>query len=689
MPEKIGRYEIAEELGKGAMGVVYKAVDPNIGRTVALKTMRVDLHGADMSDMLRRFQNEARAAGVLNHPNIVTIYDAGEDQGVFYIAMEFIAGQTLQQLLAQMHVLSAEQLVNIGSQICAGLEYAHSKKVIHRDIKPPNIMIAPDGTVKIMDFGIAKAGASLTHTGEVLGTPNYMSPEQVKGKELDGRTDLFSLGVILYEMTTGERPFNGQNVTTVIYKIIHENPPAPRELDVTVHPGLSAVIAKCLAKDPEERYQSGADLATALKSYKIVSVPEPRATSAIPMMSPNATGFATRVISQAPPTVLRTAAPIPVANPTASAPKPALEVPPTQVINLKKPAPAPPPPPAPVERSSSGTLIGAVLLAVVLIVGAVAVMKRKPAATPSPAPAETSVPVPPTPSVIKPPADATGTAITPPSHPGNTALPSGKPQPGTDATGKPTPASGIGELHVTSTPPGAQIEIDGVSQDYYVTPFNAPPMKPGSHVVHAQLAGFSPQTRQVDVVAGQKVVLDFQLTGEKAIYNISSSPSGAEVLIDGVVTGRTTPTQMMLTPGQHRVVLRLEGFLQAEVMTDAAAGQSINVSPGLKAKNSTTAFAPPPQEGPSLGGMGKMRRFYQEGEIPEGMGALQVRTRPKGVTILVDNVAIAKLSPFKFPLRPGTHQVTMQKDGFQTVTRTVQIELGQQFELEAILPPQR
>src|SRR5947209_505009 len=249
MPEKIGRYEITGELGKGAMGVVYKAVDPNIGRPVALKTMRVDLHGADMSDMLRRFQNEARSAGLLNHPNIVTIYDAGEHEGVFYIAMEYIPGQTLAQLLAQMHVLSAEQLVNIGAQICAGLEYAHSKKVVHRDIKPPNIMIAPDGTVKIMDFGIAKAGASLTHTGEVLGTPNYMSPEQVKGKELDGRTDLFSLGVILYEMATGERPFNGQNVTTIIYKIIHEVPPAPRELDVTVHPGLSAIIAKCLAKD--------------------------------------------------------------------------------------------------------------------------------------------------------------------------------------------------------------------------------------------------------------------------------------------------------------------------------------------------------------------------------------------------------------------------------------------------------
>src|SRR5437879_4240979 len=266
--EKVSRYEITGELGKGAMGRVYKAVDPTIGRTVALKTMRLDVHGLETDEMLRRFKNEARLAGVLNHGNMVTIYDAGEQDGLFYIAMEYIEGVTLHSVLNQRKTLPPEDIISISKQICAGLDHAHHHGVIHRDVKPANIMLEPDGTAKIMDFGIAKSGGGLTSTGQVLGTPNYMAPEQVRGHVLDGRTDLFSFGVMLYEMTTGEKPFAGTNVTTIIYKIIHENPVPPRELDVTIHPGLDKVIMKALAKKPDERYQTGAELARDLQSYK-------------------------------------------------------------------------------------------------------------------------------------------------------------------------------------------------------------------------------------------------------------------------------------------------------------------------------------------------------------------------------------------------------------------------------------
>ena len=267
--QTVGRYEITGELGRGAMGVVYKALDPTIGRTVALKTMRLDVHGLDAQEMVRRFQNEARAAGVLNHPNIVTIYDAGEEDGIFYIAMEFIEGTTLHELLAEQRVLATDEVLQLTRQICRGLDYAHSNGIVHRDIKPANIMITANGTVKIMDFGIAKSGGQVTNTGQVLGTPNYMSPEQVKGRPLDGRSDLFSLGVILYEMLTGEKPFVGQNVTTIIYKIVNETPITPRDLDVTVHPGLSAIVTKALAKAPDDRYQTGADLVRDLENYKL------------------------------------------------------------------------------------------------------------------------------------------------------------------------------------------------------------------------------------------------------------------------------------------------------------------------------------------------------------------------------------------------------------------------------------
>src|SRR5215813_453281 len=266
--QTVGRYEIIGELGRGAMGVVYKAKDPTIGRTVALKTMRLDTHGLDSGELLRRFQNEARAAGLLNHPNIVTIYDAGEQDGMFYIAMEFIEGVTLHKILMERKTLRPMEIVDLARQVCAGLDHAHAHGVIHRDIKPANIMVEPDGTAKIMDFGIAKSGGGLTSTGQVLGTPNYMAPEQVRGHQLDGRSDLFSFGVMMYEMVTGEKPFQGNNVTTIIYKIIHEDPVPPRELDVSVHPGLSSIVMKTLAKRADDRYQTGAELVRALEGYK-------------------------------------------------------------------------------------------------------------------------------------------------------------------------------------------------------------------------------------------------------------------------------------------------------------------------------------------------------------------------------------------------------------------------------------
>lgn len=265
--EKIGRYEIVGELGRGAMGVVYRAIDPTIGRTVALKTTPLDLDEIGREELLHRLRNEAHAAGQMNHPNIVTIHDAGESDGLFYIAMEYLEGETLQSLMAETHLLSTAQVVEIAKQVIAGLDYAHSMNVVHRDVKPANIMITRQKVAKIMDFGISKSIGTLTRTGQVLGTPYYMSPEQVMGHVVDGRSDLFSFGVVLYEMATGARPFGGDTVATVIYKIINDTPPPPCELQATIDPRLSAVITRCLEKRPEDRYQTGTELAADLENF--------------------------------------------------------------------------------------------------------------------------------------------------------------------------------------------------------------------------------------------------------------------------------------------------------------------------------------------------------------------------------------------------------------------------------------
>ncbi|MCX6618565.1 MAG: serine/threonine-protein kinase, partial [Acidobacteria bacterium] len=263
LPTQVGRYQIIEELGRGAMGVVYRGYDPTIGRTVAVKTVQLD---AGDTELVMRFRREVQAAGVLSHPNIVTIYDAGEDQGLFYIAMELVEGETLQKMLAQ-GPLPVEQVIRLAEQIAAALDHAHGHYIVHRDVKPANVIVS-GGHVKVMDFGIAKiTGATMTGTGQVLGTPSYMSPEVVKGQGADSRSDLFSLGVMLYEMLTGARPFLGDNITTVIYKIIGEHPEPPSAVKAALDPGVNYVVLKALAKNPAERYQSCGELAGDLKNY--------------------------------------------------------------------------------------------------------------------------------------------------------------------------------------------------------------------------------------------------------------------------------------------------------------------------------------------------------------------------------------------------------------------------------------
>lgn len=268
---KLGRYEIVRELGKGAMGIVYLAKDPLIGRLVALKTIRPSAHGddEDTREFQQRFAREAQAAGNLNHPSIVTVHDIGQDEptGVSFIAMEYVEGQNLKEVLSQGPPLSFEQAADIIAQVAEGLDFAHAKGIVHRDVKPANIILLDGNRAKITDFGIAKitSGVNLTTTGQFLGTPNYMAPEQIKGTPVDGRSDIFSLGICLYECLTHRKPFGGDSLTSISYKIVHEPFPPLHEANPTIPEGFADVVTHCLAKDPAKRYQRGKDVAQALR----------------------------------------------------------------------------------------------------------------------------------------------------------------------------------------------------------------------------------------------------------------------------------------------------------------------------------------------------------------------------------------------------------------------------------------
>jgi len=277
---KLGKYELRRELGRGAMGVVYEAFDPSIERIVALKTIRSDqLESAEGQDVVGRFQREAKAAGRLNHPNIVSIYDFGEDHGTSFIAMEFVSGRELKSYFENNERFPMADIVRVMSQLLDALEYSHRYGVVHRDIKPANIILLPDGRVKVADFGIARIESSqYTQAGTVLGTPAYMSPEQFMGQTVDGRSDIFSAGVVLYQFLTGERPFSG-TATTIMHKVLMEDPLPPSMLNVQVPKPFDAVIKKAMAKRPEDRFQTAREFADAIRAAAAdKSAPESDAT---------------------------------------------------------------------------------------------------------------------------------------------------------------------------------------------------------------------------------------------------------------------------------------------------------------------------------------------------------------------------------------------------------------------------
>ena len=267
IPAQLGKYEIRGLLGRGAMGVVYDGWDPLIHRRVAIKTVRLpDAGDEEAADGLARFKREAQAAGRLTHPNIVGVFDYAETDELAFIVMEFVEGRSLKGVLATNERMAAPEAARLMTDVLAGLAYSHGRGVVHRDIKPANIMLTAEGQAKIADFGIARIEASsMTQAGTVMGTPAYMSPEQFMGQAVDRRTDIYSCGVMLYQLLTGERPFEG-SMTSIMHKAMTTVPPRPSELAVTAPPALDAVVAKAMARRPEDRFDTAADFAQALRA---------------------------------------------------------------------------------------------------------------------------------------------------------------------------------------------------------------------------------------------------------------------------------------------------------------------------------------------------------------------------------------------------------------------------------------
>ena len=613
--EQIGRYRILDELGRGATGIVYRAQDPAIGRVIAIKTIRLsDFTDETERDRLReRLFREAQSAGILSHPNIVTIYDIAEENGLAYIFMEYVEGPPLEKILNSQEVLGKDVALSIFRQTATALDYAHRKGIVHRDIKPANILIHEGALAKITDFGVAKIlSQQMTQSGVMMGTPNYMSPEQVQGHAVDGRADQFSLAVIAYEVLTGEKPFVADHLPSLLYRIVREDPVPPQRLNPTLGPQVEVVLRKALSKNAIERYAGCMEFIEALTV----------ACNANPNWHP-----LPRSIAQTLPTlgagaaIDHTAARPPALPPRKPAPPPAvpIEMPPPRPLRRDEAESG-----NPLLRSLLWMLVGIGLVGLVLFGAQKFLFNRnsETAATPSaetqaqpppsnPAPSnpapdtseskpspvgepratddtskKASKPEPPpqttTPENTKPEnAPPEKASATPPSSPPrDTSRDTPREAPRREVSSIPAPVvarpAADQTVQFLTDPPGAQVSIDNNSSLACKTPclLSVPP---GRHVLNVQLAGYRAYPRVFNVPQDGDIFL--QLNKIAASLSVTSTPPGATIEINGEMQSKRTNALFSLPPGTYHLrVARNGAFLDFDVQLKDGEFISRNVS---------------------------------------------------------------------------------------------------------------
>lgn len=564
--KQVGRYQVVEELGRGAMGVVYKALDPAIGRTVAIKTIRL----SDLTDpeerrrVHERLLREAQAAGILSHPNIVTIYDVLEEEDFAYVFMEYVAGASLERMLRTRTLPDRFELLNYLRQVAAALDYAHRKGIIHRDIKPANIIIAQgmpgaERMAKIADFGVAKfVSHEMTHSGTMIGTPSYMSPEQIQGMNIDGGSDQFSLAVLLYELLCGQKPFSGETLPALFYSICKQESKPVHELNPALSPTVSKVLDRALSKSPKARFPSCGDFIGAFA----IAVDESPAWTPVPGAAavPEA-----RVNGPAPVTPV-----IVKAAPAATAQTAALPIPRRRRDQESEPGEP---------RSIAGRI--ATLIAVCLAIAGVIVFivrlnsgpripvqvldTRTAPVTPPPQPAKLQT------AQTTQGANQRGQAE--PSSPSGAAdrgpqsSAATSPQTAPDAQSA-APARGIADIELLTEPPGAKIVVDSRPDASCTAPCTMS-LPNGRHTLTAELNSYN-IARRIFTIPGEDSLF-IPMSRSTGVLFVNSTPPNATIYVDDVPYGRT-PATLHLPPGAHHIVVA-SGSIQRDdtivVQTDA------------------------------------------------------------------------------------------------------------------------
>ena len=846
MSTKIGHFEILSELAKSATGAVYKANDPESGQTVALKAIQLSAFGEKAAALQQALTEEAESTKSLTSPNITPIFGAGEMDGQFCVAMDYVQGNSIATMLARKEGFSIWDLLDIGRQVCSGLDQAHAAGVHHYSLEPAKIMCAWDGSIKILSMGASSVGKFVSDMpGETPSILHYMSPEQVLGDKIDGRSNLFSLGAMFYEMVTDRKAFEGVDVESVRQRILDSTPTPPVKLNAKLHPLLSDLIMKALSKDPAERYQNGRELLDSLEKCKeskpqaanklapkpiaavvkppaaakaispapaapvravmptapagtrvtppiakpaekfvvpaapaprvqakrqdpvsipaqAQSSPAPKAAAAAAGWGTNAPGSSTasgfdnsidlstsepaisfEAAEQESPYMSSAVAEPPAFEPPKLAVDPMMaeqapaqststsfseisELPPLKEVVIKPEAPPPPPVPmaAPVHTQFEGhadeedkpkvnprevaqkaikevknvppqlmlySILGAVALILIVTIW---LWSRIGSGDDDSGSARPAAPVTETQSATEqsgPVAQSTPQSApqsTPETHAAVAAprAQAAEPEPETPRSAKArnskkkvaAPVVVPGQITVDSTPQGAQVQLDGATDPTWVTPLSVSSLDPGPHSITVSKGGYVTDSRTVKVVSGSKSSVVIHLNQLSATLSVTSNPPGANIYVDGRDMGKLTPAQVSVNKGQHVVLIRKPGYIDETASAQFALGQTVALSPTLRALGNVD----------NIRTVGKMKKLFGGNSGQPGQGTLSIRTQPKGAQVAVNQHMLDKGSPVEVMLDPGNYVIDITLSGYAPISKVVTVDKGGKAVLDETMQPQ-
>jgi serine/threonine protein kinase len=686
------RLELVQQLSAGSVGSVHKARNPKLNRTVALRQVQVPEWLDDVDDLIKRILAEARAGSALDHPNIARLYTGGYKGFTIFLTAEFVEGTNIREFAANRN-LGVAEIIALGKQLCAAMEYAHQKNVLHNALTPANLKVLPDGNLKVLDFGLLREKHLYSPTpAKRLENEHYLSPEQLKNKPVSQATNIFSAATILYELLTTRNPFAGKHLGEVDRNIT-EIDASPASLSHSrVSEAISKVLMKGLAKHPLARFQNFAEFATALNealrsapgkaSSSVVAVaPPPRPAAPAPAPKPSSSNGYSAPVKPAPvPASNGQSTPLPAARVSSnesSLPAPAPKsVAPVKAVSAvvarAESAPAAPPSKMPVKMLGQWKLVGGIAAALFVVLAvAISLNHRSKVAPPAP---EVAVQAPEAPQV-QPVATVPQTPQALDTQPSaDVREPQARRSKEKIVKAGPAPASAPvtdGQLAVSSEPEGAIFFIEGKTTDSWKTPQVVGSLAPAVYKVTVSKNGYSTETRNIQVVSGNRVSLDVRLTALKGTLSIGGTPVGARIVLDGKETGRFSPAEFTLDPAVHTISLHKEGFFDNTGEIKLSAGQTLNYSPSLTPAGRTD----------NIKMVGGIKKLFGGGSSA-GMVRMEIKSDPKGAQISINGTVLSKVTPVEIQVEPGNYDITLQKDGYKPVHKMVTTQANDKVKIE-------